>query len=469
MAAIVSSNLTLLADALAASHIMQSFIAPVMAGLCIAASLGCSFFLVIGGMQYMSSRGNPENLGHAKHMIKNALIGLVLVLAAATLTAILAHAYGGASSGAALKLPQIVSIQDKPTSFFDIVMQVITHVLQSVITAIGQPFVDALAYFTQSTPLMGDNSAVFNMWLVIAGISDALFVLVVALLGFHVMSLSVFGFDEIDVKKLMPQLALVFLLMNTSLFAIDGVISLSNAMVRAIQEAFPPMTLWDVLDKLTKQSSNLNVGGLLIMVAFLVLTVLLLVYYVVRLITLYIGAALSPFILMLYLLPAFKDTAIAAAKAYLITIFVLFVQVVIMQLATSIFLGMSEGTDNGQPNSLMALIVGLATIWALLKTPGVMKELSHAASMPRAARQLAGAFMKSTGPMYGAGRLAKGGITSVARTFGKTNHGGGPGSNGSGRYRVIPAGALRATAPRPAAFAAQVHARRTPALEGGEA
>lgn len=107
------------------------------------------------------------------------------------------------------------------------------------------------------------------------------------------MSFSVFDFDEIDIKKLPQQLALIFLLMNTSLFAIDDIISLSNFMVHAIQEAFPPMTLWDLLDNPTKQSLGMGLGALLIMIAFLVLTVLLLAYYVVRLITLYIEAALS--------------------------------------------------------------------------------------------------------------------------------------------------------------------------------
>ena len=469
MIAAVSSNLTMLADALAASHVMQVFVAPVMASLCIAASLGCTFFLVIGGMQYITSRGNPENLEHAKQVIKNALIGLVIVLAAATLTAILTHAYSNATAGATLKLPQIASVQSKPTDFWDVVMQVIVHVLQDLISTIGQPFADALSYFTKSTPLMGDNSAVFNMWLVITGMSDVLFVIVVALLGFHVMSFSVLDFDEIDIKKMLPQLALVFLLMNTSLFAIDGIISLSNVMIHAIQDAFPPMTLWDLLDGLTKQSSSMGLGALLIMVAFLVLTVLLLVYYVVRLITLYIGAALSPFVLMLYLIPAFKDTAIAAAKAYLITIFTLFVQVVIMQLATSLFLGMLEGTDSGQPNSLMALIVGLATIWALLKTPGVMKELSHAASMPHAARQLAGVFMRSAGSMYEISRSTKSDIRTVVKTFSKTEEKSGKGRKGSGGQTIIRAENLRTGETRPAAFATEVHARRSPAIEGGEA
>lgn len=386
---VVSLALTHVADALAASTVMRSFVAPLMAGLCVAASLGCTFFLVVGGVQYMSSRGRPETLEYAKHTIKNALIGLSLVLAAATLTALLVHAYSASAATALQKLPSLDPVnQSGSNSLFDIVIKAITHVLQAVIDSLGQPFVQSLAFFTKGTPLMGDNSAVFNMWLVMVGISDVLFAVAIALLGFHVMSFSTLGFEELDIKKLLPQLALVFALINTSLFAIDGIISLSNVMVHALQAAFPPMTIWDLLTNLTKQSSGLGLGALLIMVAFLVLAVLLLVYYVLRLIMLYVGAAMSPVVLLLYMLPAFRDIAVTAAKVYLMNIFVLFVQVVIMQIASSLFLGLLQGTNSGQPNTLMALIVGVATMWSLLKTPGVMKELSFAASLPRAFREL---------------------------------------------------------------------------------
>lgn len=226
------------------------------------------------------------------------------------------------------------------------------------------------------------------------GIADVLFVLVVALVGFKVMSLSTFGYDDIDIKQLLPQFALVFLLINTSIFAIDMVIELSNAMIHALQSAFVCTDVWQTLADITKKSSDLGVAGLLVMVAFLVLTVMLLVYYVLRLVTLYIGAILSPVVMLLALVPGFKDFAITALKTYLTTIFVLFVHVVIMLLASSIFTGMLEGNNTGQPNTLMALIVGLATVVALLKTQGFMQELSYAASAPRAARELSGSFIR---------------------------------------------------------------------------
>ena len=391
----VGLSLTLFANASAASEAMRSFLSPVMVTLCVIASLACTFFLVTGGIEYMSSKGKPENLEHAKRTIKNALIGLVLVIAAATLTAILAHAYGSPAAGIGDKLPSLTPIQhENSTSFWDVVTKAIIHVLVNIVNSIGEPFVKALGYFTSATPLMGDNSSVFNLWLAIVGMADVLFVLVVALLGFHVMSFSSLGFDELDLKQVLPQMALIFLLMNTSIFAIDAVIGLSNGMIHALQAGFPSTSIWDLLAEVTKKSGSLGLGGLLVMIAFLVLTVMLLVYYVGRLITLYIGAVLSPLVLLLYLLPAFRDFAVTALKIYLTTIFVLFVQVVIMLLASSIFGGMLQGDSGGQPNTLMALIVGLATVLALLKTQGVMQELSHAASTPRAAREVAGSFIR---------------------------------------------------------------------------
>jgi hypothetical protein len=389
---------------------MRSFLNPVIATLCVIATLVATFFLVMGGIEYMSSKGKPENLEHAKRTIRNALIGLVLVLAAATLTAILSHAYSSAAGTMNEKLPALSSIQqDNSTSFWDAATKVVVHVLQSIVKSIGEPFVKALGYFTSSTPLMGDNSSVFNLWLALVGIADGLFVLVVALLGFHVMSFSTFGFDELDIKQVLPQLAVVFLLMNTSIFAIDAIIALSNGMIHALLSGFPSTSIWDLLSELTKKSGELGIGGLLIMIAFLVLTVMLLVYYVGRLITLYIGAIMSPIVTLLYLIPAFRDFAINALKMYLMVIFVLFVQVVIMQLASSIFSGMLQNGTNGQPNTLMALIVGLATVLALLKTQGVMQELSHAASTPRAAREVAGSFMRGVSYLDGARRRKRGG------------------------------------------------------------
>lgn len=405
---------TYLADASAASHAMQQFVTPVIATLSGLASLVSVFFLVHGGMLYMSSTGSPEKLENAKRIIRNALLGLVLVIAAASVTAILAHAYTSSGSVSTESFPTLQAI-DTPkdnNNLWDVMLKAVVSFLRHIVEAAADPFLNAISYFINSTPLMGNNSSVFNLWLAIVGIADALFVLIVGLIGFQVMSFASLGIDEVDIRQLLPRLAVVFLLMNTSIFAIDAVISLSNGMIYAVQSGFPSTDIWLLLANLTKDSSKLGIVGLLIMVALLVLTIMLLVYYVLRLVTLYIGAVLSPLVMMLWLLPAFKDFVMTALKTYLVTIFVLFVHAVIMLLAASLFLGMAHGDNAGQPNILMALIVGLATIIALLKTQSVLRELSYAASAPRAARELSSSFMRSVGYINNSSRNTYKGMQS---------------------------------------------------------
>jgi hypothetical protein len=392
-----ATMLTSLADASAASHAMQTFVAPVFATLAVLATLASTFFLVNGGIAYMTSTGRPDKLEHAKKVIRNALIGLVIVIAAGAMTAILTHAYHNAAAGTTNVIPQLTSVKPTPASagLVDVLIKAITGLLQNIIQTAAQPFLDALSYFTKATPMMAANSSVFELWLAIVGIADAMFVLVVALLGFHVMSHATLGMEEIEIKHMLPQIGLAFLALNMSIFAIDAVISLSNAMIHALYAAFPVSSVWQSLADVTKQSASMGLVALLIMVAFLVFAVILLIYYVTRLVTLYLGAILSPLFVLLWLLPAFKDFAVAAAKTYLTTVFVLFVHVVILLLAASIFAGMVSGSPDKSLDPVMSSVVGLAALIALLKTQGVLNQLAYVSIGPKAMRRLGSQFINS--------------------------------------------------------------------------
>jgi hypothetical protein len=207
------------------------------------------------------------------------------------------------------------------------------------------------------------------------------------------MSATSLGLNEVDFKHILPQLGLAFLLMNSSIFAIDTVIDLSNGMINAIHAGFGDISVWQTLISLTQQAGGLGFAALLIMIVFVVMSVILLVYYVGRLITLYLGAILAPLVLLLWLLPSFKDFAANAAKTYLTTIFVLFVHVIILELAASIFATLLISGPNKTPDPIMSLIVGLSTLVALLKTQGVMTQLTYASIGPKAVRQLGVRFI----------------------------------------------------------------------------
>jgi len=404
--------LQILANTSAVATAMQSVVAPMMTVLIAIAGLISVLFLIIGGINYMSSSGRPDGLAHAKKVIRNSLIGLAMVLAAATLTAILTHAYGASGGSATQAVPPLNAIKPASTSLslVDLIIKAIVGVLKNIIESVAAPFISALQYFTTGTPLMAANPSVFNLWLAVLAIADSLFVLVVAALGFNLMSATSLGLSEVNLKQVLPQLGLAFLLMNSSIFAIDAIIGLSNGMIDALRAGFGNTPVWQTLILITNQAGGLGLAALLIMVVFVIMSVILLVYYVGRLITLYLGAILAPLVLMLWLLPSFKDFASSAVKTYLTTIFVLFVHVVILELAASIFATLIASGPDKTPDTIMALVVGLSTLVALLKTQGVMTQLTYASIGPKAARRLGTQFVNGISHASSAGSPARGGF-----------------------------------------------------------
>lgn len=397
----LTMSLGLMADSSGAVQAMRDYVAPTIRVLAAIASIASVFFLVNAGYLYMTSSGKPDTLEHAKKVMRNALLGLIIVLAAATVTSILTGAYGHPASGASGALPSLQPIPPEHVSngLVDILIKAVTGLLNNIIQAVATPFLAALNFFTQSTPLMASNPSVFNLWLTIVGMTDVLFIVILALIGFHVMSAASFGFDEIEFKHLLPRIALIFLLINTSIFIIDGVIEMSNALITAIHHVGGGNSVWDTLTAVVKDAGGQGVAALLVMLAFLIFSVFLLVYYVLRLVTLFIGAVLSPLVLLVWLIPGFRDFSETAVKTYITTIFTLFVHVVILILAASLFTGMAAVGDNHLPDTLMAMVVGLATVLALLKTQSVMMQFSYVSTGSRNARMLGGKFMNGVSYM----------------------------------------------------------------------
>jgi len=407
MSDLLLPSLGLFADTSGAIAVVRDYVLPTIQVLAGLASIAFVFFVVNAGYIYMTSSGKPDRMEHAKEVLKKATLGLVIVLAALTITSILSHAYGSPHDVNNAALPSLQTIEPNQASngLIDIIIKAVTGFLVNIISGAGEPFLKALDFFTKATPSMAENQSVFNFWLAMVGIADVLFALVVALLGFHVMSASTFGFDEVEFKHLLPRLALVFLLMNTSIFLIDGIIELSNVLVSAVGKVSGASSVWETLIEIVKKTSGQGLAALLMMLAFVILSVVLVVYYIMRLVTLYIGAVLSPIVSLLWLVPGFRDFAETAFKTYLTTIFVLFVHVVILQLAASLFTGMATASGSDQlPNALMAMVVGIATILVLLKVQGTMMQFSYVSMGARNMRKLGGQFINGVSYMAGKGK-----------------------------------------------------------------
>ena len=390
-----------MADAINASQTMRSFINPLIITLGVIAGLVAAGFLVNGGIQMMTSAGKPEQLSQAKIIIRNALIGLALVIASVTVTSILTTTYKASGNTTTSDMPKLAEVKPAESSgnLVDVLVNATIGLLRNIIETAATPFIGALSYFTTQTPMMAKNASVFNLWLIILAIADVLFILVVILLGFHIMSAPSLGFDELEFKHMVPQLIVIFILMNSSIFLIDTIIGLSNGMIQALQAGFASTDVWQTLSKVASGNvATMQLAALLIFIVFIILSVVLIIYYILRLVTLYIGAVLSPLLLMLWLVPSFKDFVATAFRTYLTTIFVLFIHVVILALAASILLGMSSG-ENGALDPIMSMFVGIATILALLKTQSVLSQFAYVSTGARAMRKLGGQFTNGVSTM----------------------------------------------------------------------
>ena len=382
-------GLSLFADAQAASESLKSGISPLFSTMITIAAVFCILFIVFGGYYYMTSAGNPEKLERAKKTLRNAFIGFVVVLGAGSLVAIMQNAYTSKPvNPVQITVPQ--PKVDESVGIGDVVNEAIKGFVKGVVDSIGKPIVDALKQFTTATPLMAQNGAVFNLWIVIVAIADVLFLLVIGLIGFRIMSSSVVGFEDVDIRSLVPQIILVFILVNLSIFAIDAIITVSNAMIQALLIGMSNDIIWTALGGLIATAASVNIGVLLFIAIAIILAVMLLIYYLKRLIILYIGAVLSPLIVLLWLLPSFRDFAISSAKMYITTIFVLFVQVVVLMLAVSLFSGLIQG----EGNPFMTALLAIATLSILLSTNRTMNQLTMMSAGSQGMRKLGNTFVR---------------------------------------------------------------------------
>ena len=214
----------------------------------------------------------------------------------------------------------------------------------------------------------------------------------IALLGFHFMSSSALGFEDVDFKQVMSRIILTFLAANTSIFLIDRIITLCNTLIQAVLSSTGGIAQAWVLNAFNAESittGNTPLVTLIFMCLFVMLAVVLLLSYISRLIVIALGAVLSPIVFLLWTLPATADFAKMSVKSYIVTIFIVFVHVVTIQIASS-FLSVTQQTGT---NSLISIFVAIGLFFTLLKLPGTLFQMAFYTSMNGAFRKVGGQVM----------------------------------------------------------------------------
>lgn len=401
-------------SAFAANNEIKKFTDDSLTGIMIIASIAAVFFLIRGGYIYITSTGNPNALQEAKLTIKKALIGLIIVLGAGILTSILSTSLSQPAPGSGTTAINLNPIQPSETdsSLAQLLLGAVSGFLQNIIQSATAPIIDGITSFLTNTPTLSDNSVVFNFWLVIVGITDTLFVLIVALLGFHVMSASAFGFEEMPLKELLPRIGLAFLLANTSIFLIDWFIKLSQVLIHTVLNSTGGLgNAWimNAFDPASLLSGSTALITLIFMVVFILLAIVLLLFYISRLMILAFGAVISPLVCLLWLVPKMTDFAESAIKAYLVMIYTLFIHVIIIQLASAFL------TVPGQvgSNPFISILVGIALFSVLLKSTATTVQLALATQTTGALKKYGTQLLNVLSPASAATKVV--GATKIAR------------------------------------------------------
>ncbi len=369
------SYLAIVTPAFAVSSDITQYTSNTLGIITLVASAAAVFFLVKGGLQYITSSGKPDNLESAKKTIRNAIVGLVIVLGASLLVSILSNSFNQVSpstTSGVINISQIETV--KPADgLTQVLIDAVSGFMQNIVQSATKPIVDGIIGYLSQTPELLSNSVILNFWKVTLGITDSLFVIVVALLGLHFMSAGALGFEEIELKHLLPRIGLAFLGANISLFLANYAIVTSNTLTKAILDSTGGLTnAWIVnsVNPASLTSGSTPLITLVFLVIFLIVSIVLLLLYISRLIMISLGAVISPFIFLLWAIPKSSDFAEISIKTYVVTVFTAFVHVVIIQLASS-FLALPQNSGN----SLISIGVAIGLFFTLLKTPSLMMQM----------------------------------------------------------------------------------------------
>ena len=357
------------------------------------ATASAVFFLVKAGYSYITSTGKPEVLERAKLTLRNAFLGLILVIAANVVVGVFDDAFNSSSSHADGTSLSVVAIEASEPSegLTQVLIDAVTGFIQNIVESATEPIVNGVLGYLTTTPTLLDNSVIKNFWLVSVGIVDGLFVLVVALLGLQLMSADTFGFEQLEFRQLLPRIGLSFLGANVSLFLANYAIITCNALVQAVLNSTGGLNRAWVVDAINPVSLITGATPLIILiflVMFLMVSIVLLLLYISRLIVISLGAVLSPFIFLLWTLPGTSDLARISTKTYLVTVFMVFIHVVMVQLAGS-FLALPENNEN----SLISIAVAIGLFTTLLKTPSIMMQMVFYTSNNQTLKKLGGQVM----------------------------------------------------------------------------
>lgn len=353
--------------------------------LFILAPLVAIVFIAKGGLEIVTSGGDPNALAHGKRTARNAAIGLVFVIAARVIVSIFSSIfipYTGAPVSD-LFTAQPVEVAQAESGIVSVLLEGILGFLRAVVESFVSPVIEAFVAFFTNTPSLLGNSTVVKYWLIILGITESLFVLVMILLGYNLMTGDVFGLvGEQSPKQIILRLGAGMAGAALSLFIADTLVGLANFMVDTVNQSSGGLAHSWVLNIIHTPSIGSSLAVLLLSIAYIVLAIMLIVLYAMRLAVVVAGAVFFPFIFLFLVIPRLHGFAEGLIRNYIIAVFLPFTHLVIIQLFAE-FLKMPE-----QKNDFVSFLSAIGLFLVLLKIPGFLSTMAARGAESEVSRQM---------------------------------------------------------------------------------
>lgn len=215
------------------------------------------------------------------------------------------------------------------------------------------------------------NAVVLSFWKALVGVADAALALIAVWAGYNSIARDAIGARYHDAMQMLPRIALGALAVNLSLLFSQTLIDTNNALCGVVSGPFAKIL------SLLQLNASSGVALFILLLAFGMVTLFLVAQMVVRLAMLNLLIVTAPLGLVCWVLPQTQPWARLWTRTFVSTVFVQFLQVLTLALGGAL---LAYFPNDGLFGAFMDLLIGLATCYATLKIPGMLRGLGGSAA-----------------------------------------------------------------------------------------
>ena len=300
-------------------------------------------------------------------VVTPALIAAAVGVALATPTFAMAQLVGDGGGGSSCVLGPLCGLGDLSQWLQHTIANIVTDFVTGLATNFGDAIVGFInqVNFLTHTPaeLSYEDNLVKQFVAATQVLADGLLGVVVLVSGYNVMLRPYLGSTYASALEFLPRLLLGGILINTAAWWCRLAIDANNAACGV----FGAPTIGGIVSTALRVASD-HIGGLLMVIIFIVMTILLVVQQLMRLALVDVLFILAPLAALLWILPQSQAWGRLWGRLFVGTVFAQAVQVLTLRLGFNLATGLPQLNAAG----LLQPLLGIAVLALALKIPSLM-------------------------------------------------------------------------------------------------